>query len=161
MTSLVHFTLDLNSSGQSWIYLFFWCRLHMYTCIEILRPCTDNVRHCLEWPVSVLLTLFWPHRAKTCLLAYADNESADQTFAQSDQHLQCSITESLDTTECTTRAKVWIILCACADDANPHILLEDTFSLDAANLNCSVFYYIVRFFRCFIALFENLTLVVK
>ena len=60
-----------------------------------------------------LQKLYGPHRAKTCLPAYADREGPDQPAHLAANQGRSQLTESLDTTD-MNGAKARMIFCACA-----------------------------------------------
>ena len=75
-----------------------------------------------------------PRHAKTCLRAYGDSEGPDQT----DQGLDCLLTELFDTTKCINGDQKPGLYFACAqDDLNLRILrmFEDTFSFGAPHFS--------------------------
>ena len=78
-------------------------------------PPATNIRFVLFLQL-VIIEIYGPRLAKTCLRPCADSEDPDQpAFAQADQCLHCPLTESLDTTECINgerRSRRFV--CACA-----------------------------------------------
>ena len=97
----------------------------------------------------VIIEIYGPRLAKTCLRPCADSEDQDQpAFAQADQGLHCPLTESLDTTECINgERRSGRFVCACAGWSESARFLQVRRHFFAWSGPCYMYYWLISALR--------------